>query len=451
MKSSITSREISEQGQALVEDRLRGLGFTVVPAPAASGSHLIVSRGGGSVARRLWVTANLKPKPGGGSGPLTLNWQIRRNVSADVIGLVDLSTKKVWLLLASEVERIPQQHNPTYHHMIMVARSDWTSAPHSRIRVNQFEDLLLERRAESLFGDEDIGATVEHAGKSPQSGSINAGHAATAYILTWNPDNWHWAELAKTVAHVRSGEALEDRWSSGNTKTIPIGSRVFLLRQGVEPRGIMASGWTTAEPEEGPHWDQERRRRGDLANFVGFAYEAILDPESEPLLDPRDFPPGPVQDVHWAPPASGTSIPTAAAAQLERLWANHIEAEMELGFSDPELSAVEGTLRLRLVKHRSRERALRRAKLAAATRNGPLCCEVPGCSFDFERRYGPLGRGYAQVHHLTPLASLDKPAPVSLSDLAVVCANCHVMIHVGGKARPLKGLIPARVSGRKDR
>lgn len=265
----------------------------------------------------------------------------------------------------------------------------------------------------------------------------------STYLLTWNPGNWPWANLSETIARLRAGEGFEDRWSSGNTKTIPIGSRVFLLRQGVEPRGIMASGWTTAEPHEGPHWDLGRRRRGDLANFVNFSYEALLDPDREPLLHPRDFPPGPVQDVYWSPPASGTSVSASAAAQLERLWASHLHVEAEVGSGDPELSALEGAVRLRLIRHRSRERALRRAKLDEASGAGGLRCQVPGCGFDFEATYGVLGRGYAHVHHLVPLASLDEPTAVRLSDLAVVCANCHAMIHVGGENRPLERLLGA--------
>ena len=96
---------------------------------------------------------------------------------------------------------------------------------------------------------------------------------------------------------------------------------------------------------------------------------------------------------------------------------------------------------MRLVKHRSRERGLRRAKLDAASGNGHLVCEVPGCGFDFEERCRALGRGYAQVHHLTPLASLDGPAPVTLGDLAVVCANCHSIVHANpAEAMPVDDL-----------
>jgi Predicted restriction endonuclease len=259
--------------------------------------------------------------------------------------------------------------------------------------------------------------------------------------LTWNPDNWEWAQLPGLVARVGSGETVEERWSSGNTKTIPLGSRVFLLKQGHEPRGIMASGWTTEPVEEYPHWDSSRASRGDLANYVGFAFELLLDPAKDDLLDPRDFAPGAAANVYWAPPASGTSIPSTAAAELELLWSAHANGTVMLGNADTQLSALEGETVYRMIRHRSRERALRNAKIRAALEHGSLACEVPGCGFDFQQRYGQLGKGYAQVHHRTPLASLDAPAETILSDLAIVCANCHAMIHLGGDSRPLDSLI----------
>lgn len=110
----------------------------------------------------------------------------------------------------------------------------------------------------------------------------------------------------------------------------------------------------------------------------------------------------------------------------------------------PEFLGFEGELRLGFVLHRRREAKLRRKKLLAAQyeNNGALICEVPGCGFDFKARYGAIGEGFAHVHHLTPLS---ESAPTgrnnSLKDLAVVCANCHAMIHVGGKCRPLDSLI----------
>jgi hypothetical protein len=111
---------------------------------------------------------------------------------------------------------------------------------------------------------------------------------------------------------------------------------------------------------------------------------------------------------------------------------------------DDSIAALEGEVRSRMVRHRFRERELREAKLAEAKRRDPdgrLRCAVPGCGFDFQAVYGALGVGYAQVHHLRPLSEAVAPVKTTLGDLAVVCANCHAMIHVGGGCRPLPGLI----------
>jgi 5-methylcytosine-specific restriction enzyme A len=56
-------------------------------------------------------------------------------------------------------------------------------------------------------------------------------------------------------------------------------------------------------------------------------------------------------------------------------------------------------------------------------------CEA--CNFDFEKGYGTIGKYYIEAHHLTP-ASKQKGMKVKLNpktDFAVLCANCHRMIH----------------------
>ncbi|ANL68274.1 hypothetical protein AMC82_PB00111 (plasmid) [Rhizobium phaseoli] len=61
----------------------------------------------------------------------------------------------------------------------------------------------------------------------------------------------------------------------------------------------------------------------------------------------------------------------------------------------------------------------------------PLACEV--CGFDFEKRYGSLGRGFIEAHHVEPLSKREGiNAPTTIEDFAMLCANCHRMIHHGG-------------------
>ncbi len=56
-------------------------------------------------------------------------------------------------------------------------------------------------------------------------------------------------------------------------------------------------------------------------------------------------------------------------------------------------------------------------------------CEA--CQFDFKTKYGELGNEFIEAHHLIPIASLE-PGKVEMDiidDFAVLCSNCHRMIH----------------------
>lgn len=85
----------------------------------------------------------------------------------------------------------------------------------------------------------------------------------------------------------------------------------------------------------------------------------------------------------------------------------------------------EGAIRLRT--HKTIERKAKLANQAKAI-HGYVC---QACGFDFEKAYGALGRDFIEAHHLTPLSEL-KGREVALDpqrDFAVLCSNCHRMIH----------------------
>lgn len=53
------------------------------------------------------------------------------------------------------------------------------------------------------------------------------------------------------------------------------------------------------------------------------------------------------------------------------------------------------------------------------------------CGFDFESSYGPVGRGFIHVHHLTQLSHIRTEYRIDpISDLIPVCPNCHSVIHL---------------------
>lgn len=55
-------------------------------------------------------------------------------------------------------------------------------------------------------------------------------------------------------------------------------------------------------------------------------------------------------------------------------------------------------------------------------------CHV--CGFNFKEVYGEHGEGYIHVHHLKPISETEGEQVINpKNDLAVLCANCHAMIH----------------------
>ncbi len=114
-----------------------------------------------------------------------------------------------------------------------------------------------------------------------------------------------------------------------------------------------------------------------------------------------------------------SEIPRAISC-LKEIISDRMEVEEALAFS-------EGALRY--VTHLKRERNSQLVSEAKrkARRDGKLYCAV--CRFSFEERYGELGRDYIECHHTIPISTLAPNANTRIEDIALLCANCHRMVH----------------------
>ena len=96
---------------------------------------------------------------------------------------------------------------------------------------------------------------------------------------------------------------------------------------------------------------------------------------------------------------------------------------------DDEIQGVkEGRVIYKLHKYRERDPKLNKKKKEKYFKKyGKLDCEV--CKFDFYEVYGQLGEGVMECHHKVPLSEIAGETITSIKDLALVCANCHRMLH----------------------
>ena len=91
-------------------------------------------------------------------------------------------------------------------------------------------------------------------------------------------------------------------------------------------------------------------------------------------------------------------------------------------------SVKEGQVLYKLHKVRERDRKIIIAKKKQVLKEtGELRCEA--CSFDFVQTYGKLGEGFIECHHIIPLSNFQINKETNLNDLALLCSNCHRMIH----------------------
>ena len=95
---------------------------------------------------------------------------------------------------------------------------------------------------------------------------------------------------------------------------------------------------------------------------------------------------------------------------------------------ESQLRVREGKVIYKLHKYKERNSKINRKKKDQYLKKlGKLDCEV--CGFDFYEKYGELGKGFMECHHRKPLYQIEGESDTTLDDLALVCSNCHRMLH----------------------
>jgi len=134
-----------------------------------------------------------------------------------------------------------------------------------------------------------------------------------AYLFGWNPVKFAWDDLDEDIKKLSAGEVLEDNWSVVSHKTIKPGDRAYIVRVGLEPKGIFASGYITSEP-------YLALRKGRTYYRIAITFDVLLNPDKEPFLTLDILKTGNLAAQTWTPQASGISIKPELVDELEGVW-----------------------------------------------------------------------------------------------------------------------------------
>lgn len=102
----------------------------------------------------------------------------------------------------------------------------------------------------------------------------------------------------------------------------------------------------------------------------------------------------------------------------------------ELTFNDTQIDEKRDLTALEKKQYRLHFRIERNSNISKKVKKiKGYICEV--CDFNFIDKYGELGLQFIEAHHLTPIANLDVGQfKINIhNDFAVLCSNCHSMIH----------------------
>lgn len=117
-----------------------------------------------------------------------------------------------------------------------------------------------------------------------------------------------------------------------------------------------------------------------------------------------------------------------ASAIRQRVDVKTAKTELLATVEPDEDEFPEGRILFR--EHRARERnhaLVKAAKNRFLKSDGRLACQA--CGFVFKDKYGVLGEGYIECHHVIAVSELKPNSKTKLSDIALLCSNCHRMVH----------------------
>ncbi|MGF1763380.1 McrB family protein [Aliivibrio kagoshimensis] len=138
----------------------------------------------------------------------------------------------------------------------------------------------------------------------------------SVYLLTWNPKHFSTGGEGSESGVLNYAIGEQVRWSC-HSQQPKMGDTVYLIRVGVEPRGIVAKGTVTKESYLAEHWSDESKQK----RYIDFKLEALRSNCAQGLL-PMMLLHGAMPEQKWSTQTSGIEIKPEYQQVLSQLWSD---------------------------------------------------------------------------------------------------------------------------------
>ena len=134
------------------------------------------------------------------------------------------------------------------------------------------------------------------------------------------------------------------------------------------------------------------------------------------------------EKVVWNLYANNRAELSKLAHRITQFISTEESSEALPELSEEEEEGNEGQVLSRIHRYRERNQKLvAKKKTKFLSENSKLHCEA--CGFDFKERYGERGADFIECHHTKPVSELETNGKTKISDLVLLCSNCHRIVH----------------------
>lgn len=157
-----------------------------------------------------------------------------------------------------------------------------------------------------------------------------------AHLFVWDPRPYPFPKLEEYADLIEKKGFCDFAWNTGNAPSVNPGARIFLLKRGEQPGGLVAVGDVQGNVMEAPHWDPAKQASGEKSLLANVRWRAL---SRESFLDQATLDGQLAALSKWLREPAGTALPTDVSQKLDELWprawTEYVQSRRDIPRIDP--------------------------------------------------------------------------------------------------------------------